>query len=118
MSSVGDIFGVSADQNLDFSQDPQIDTVIITSHNGLSISSFTGHNIKSIKVFGFNITITDLCIFTSQRNLPMLTHVLIENSKLLNFKQHQFQDCGIGNGDSAPYSKQVAVSCIPFKSNS
>ena len=91
MASTAGIFGGSVNKlNVDFSKDIWIETVIIDSEFGLDISSVTGKKISTIEISGINVTFKDLCMFTSVKKLPKLSHVEFNDATLLNFRQHQF----------------------------
>ena len=70
MSNLGKIFGTkNQGMEIDMSNDPAIAHVEIDFTGGLYISSVAGNNIKSIEISGSELTIKNLCIFVSARNL-------------------------------------------------
>ena len=81
---------------LDFSNDLWIDTIVIHSESRLEITSITSPKISSINISGERVTISDLCIFSSNALLPSLKLVQINDSSLENVMQHQFcEKCDI-----------------------
>ena len=78
--------------SLDFSKDPYIQKVVIDSQYGIEIASIAGRKISSIEISGVNVTIRDLCLFSSKTKLPKLNIVQIQAATIREFSQHQF--CG------------------------
>ena len=93
---IGGLFGLSK-ADFDFSRDNHIDTIIINSKFGLNLASISGSRISTILITGENVTINDLCMFTSKNNLqktngklPKLSLVRIQRATIIKFGQHQF----------------------------
>ena len=95
--------------DIEFSKDPEINQVVINSEFGLIINSIAGSNISSIKFSGVNITITDLCMFTSQSKLPNLNHLQIQRATLVNFKWDQFGNCNIDTSNKVASEVDVSL---------
>jgi hypothetical protein len=79
--------------NIDLSQDPRIKHLVIKSESGLKISSVSGNSLTSIDIYGTDIEISDLCMFTSSTGLDNLKTVRIRGT-LVNFNAEQF-DCDV-----------------------
>ena len=88
-SEIGGLFGVSK-ADFDFSRDNHIDTIIINSMFGLNLASISGSRISTILISGENVSIDDLCMFTSKNKLPKLSLVRIQRATIIEFGQHQF----------------------------
>ena len=88
----GVLGGSLTKMNLDFSKDPYIQKVVIDSEFGIEIGSIAGIKISSVEISGVNVTIRDLCLFSSQTKLPKLNMVQIQDATIREFSQHQF--CG------------------------
>ena len=99
---IGGLFGLSK-ADFDFSRDNHIDTIIIDSKFGLNLASISGSRISTILISGENITIDDLCMFTSKNKLPKLSLVRIQHATIIEFGQHQFcRQCDSSQVDSSP----------------
>ena len=91
ISSTGGIFSnVFNKMQLDFSNDLHIKTVVINTESTLEIASIMSPKISTLKISGMKLTISDLCMFSSNTSLPSLKLVQISDASLENFDQHQF----------------------------
>ena len=95
-----------------FSEEPEINQVVINTELGLTISSIAGSSISSITLSGFNLTIKDLCMFTSQEKLENLNSAVIQDARLVNFKRHQFRNCDIGGAQNLARHVEVRLNCF------
>ena len=83
---------------IDFTNDLWIETVIINSDSKLKIVSITSPKILSIKISGMKLSLSNLCIFSSNTSLPRLESVEIKDASLENVEQHQFcEQCDNSN---------------------
>ena len=99
---IGGLFGLSK-ADFDFSRDNHIDTVIIDSKFGLNLASISGSRISTILISGENVTVDDLCMFTSKDKLPKLSLVRIQRATIIEFGQHQFcRQCDSSKDESSP----------------
>ena len=93
--------------NIDLSQDPKIKHLVIKSKSGLKISSVSGNSLTRIVVYGTDIEISNLCMFTSSTRLENLKEVHIRGT-LVNFDTNQF-DCDVGRFHSASAPAKVML---------
>ena len=93
LSYSGVLGGSLSKMNLDFNRkDAYIRKVVIDSEFGIEIASIAGRKISSIEISGVNVTIRDLCLFSSKSKLQELTKVQIQGATIRELSQHQF--CG------------------------
>ena len=119
-SEIGGLFGLSK-ADFDFSRDNHIDTVIINSKFGLNLASISGSRISTILISGENVTIDDLCMFTSKNKLPELSLVRIQRAAIIELGQHQFcRLCDSSQDESGQIEvmntieKNKCISIVPY----
>ena len=94
---------------IDFTNDLWIETVVINSDSNLKIASITSPKILSIKISGMKLSLSNLCMFSSNTSLPRLESVEIKDATLENVEQHQFcEQCD----DSSGLHRDVEVKII------
>ena len=94
---------------IDFTNDLWIETVVINSDSKLKIVSIASPKIVSIKISGMKLSLSNLCIFSSNTSLPRLESVEIKDATLENVEQHQFcEQCD----DSSDFHRDVEVKTI------
>ena len=78
----------------DFSDDSDIENLVINIDSGTELSSITGNHIKRINLSGKEVVVTDLCILISKEKMEMIADIEIQDATLKNFDHHQFKNCG------------------------
>ena len=78
----------------DFSNDSDIENLVINIDSGIEVSSVTGHQINRINLSGKEVVVTDLCMLISKGKMEMISDIEIQDATLKNFDHQQFKNCG------------------------
>ena len=79
---------------IDFSNDSDIENLVINIDTGIEVSSVTGNHINRINLSGKEVVVTDLCILISKERMEMISDIEIQDARLKNFDHQQFKNCG------------------------
>ena len=83
----------SSGLTIDFSNDSDIENIVISIDSGTELSSITGNHINRINLSGKEVVVTDLCILISKEKMKMISDIEIQDATLKNFDHEQFKNC-------------------------
>ena len=78
---------------IDFSNDSDIENLVINIDTGIEVSSVTGNHINRINLSGKEVFVTDLCMLISAEKMKMISDIEIQDATLKNFDHQQFKNC-------------------------
>ena len=89
--------------------DAKIENIVVNSIDNLKISSLTGNNLKNIEILHSRVTVYDLCMFISPRNMKNMNLFHVNNSTLMvhSIFTDQSQSCGTENAQESSRKLKV-----------
>ena len=110
IASFGGIFGtLDEGLDIDMANDAKIENIVVNSIDNLKISSLTGNNLKNIEILHSGVTVYDLCMFISPRNMKNMNLFHVNNSTLMvhSIFTDQSQSCGTENAQESSRKLKV-----------